>query len=110
VEYEGRSIVLNSTFFLLWLLASVYFWVKGDNKHTNLLTLRSTMVLGFLLPILHGLATEAWIWQTFETDNYSVFAFDVLLLMIGFGSLVALRIIIRKSNKSADLKQTPFQM
>lgn len=90
---SGMSFVYT-TYFITWLLLSIFFIVKNDNHFTNKHTLLSGSILGLLVPISNGMMTGNWIWKS-HLNNYSqilfIDVFWVILSVVGF--LVVIKLI-----------------
>ena len=73
-------------YFIVWLMVSLFFILKKDNAFTNRMTLISGGVIGVFIPIVNGVMTDSWIWDSLFT-NHDFFVVDTLWLVIGSLSL-----------------------
>ncbi len=83
----SRELVLNTVYFGGWVLLFMFFRYKRDNYFTNKYTLLSGGVLSLCIPIINGVVSGNWIWNTYAAKNYAIFAIDTLWLCIGFTTL-----------------------
>ncbi|GAA3627403.1 PepSY-associated TM helix domain-containing protein [Flavivirga jejuensis] len=101
-----RKLILYWVLFGGWLVASIFFWFKKNNYFTNKYTLLAGGVLGLGIPLVNGLSTGNWFWITFSNNNYDVFAFDMLWLLMATVSLYAVFKINDKSlTKQKEVKE-----
>lgn len=70
-------------YFICWLIFSVYFILKKNLNHTNKLSLLLGGMLFMLIPIVNGIASGNWFWQTFNSALNSIFLVDVFCFFIG---------------------------
>lgn len=94
---EHRELILNSVFFVGWLLLSIFLGLKKNNSFTNKYTLLSGGILGLCIPIVNGLVSGNWIWKTLSNEHYTLFIIDFIWLSIGALSLLAVS-RIKKTN------------
>ncbi len=87
-EYvSSKMSILYTWFFLTWLLFTLYFRFKRNNYFTNKTTLLLGAVLGFLIPIINGVVSNNWIWNTYKTKQIEILTIDVLWIFISVISL-----------------------
>ncbi|CAL2103919.1 putative iron-regulated membrane protein [Tenacibaculum sp. 190130A14a] len=79
--------ILYTWFFLVWLIATIYFRFKRNNYFTNKFTLLSGAILGFLIPISNGVVSNNWIWNTYQAKQFDILSVDLLWIFL---SLIAL--------------------
>jgi uncharacterized iron-regulated membrane protein len=73
---------LYRTYFISWLLFSIFFILRKDNSITNKYTLLSGSILGILVPLINGLATGNWLWKTYREGNLHVFMVDFIWILL----------------------------
>lgn len=101
---EHREVIINSVFFGGWLLVSVYYSLRKDNFITNRQTLLAGGVLGLCVPLLNGLYSGAWIWETFRRGEYGIVLIDVLWIAMSVGALYAVWRIKRPAQKEVHTR------
>ncbi|OSY87108.1 PepSY-associated TM helix domain-containing protein [Tenacibaculum holothuriorum] len=74
--------ILYNYFFGIWLLATLFFRFKRDNYFTNKITLLIGAVLGFLIPIVNGIVSNNWIWNTYKNKQYDILTIDLLWISL----------------------------
>ncbi|MBV7441377.1 PepSY domain-containing protein [Weeksellaceae bacterium TAE3-ERU29] len=73
-------------FFILWFLLSFFFFKKRNNTYVFKKSLLWGSVLGICIPIINGILTQNWIWNTIQSQ-YSIFMIDsfwLILSAVGF--------------------------
>lgn len=70
------------TYFISWLLFSIFFILRKNNGITNRHTLLSGSILGILVPLSNGLATGDWLWETYGDGNTHVFMVDFIWILL----------------------------
>ncbi|MEM1340271.1 MAG: PepSY-associated TM helix domain-containing protein [Bacteroidota bacterium] len=102
-EMENRFGTISTVFFLFWLGYTLYAFFLKDfhkiNKHALLLT----GLLGLLVPVLNGLQSGLWPWNSLTRGYIDSFFIDVSWFFLGIISLwVGLkvkRLVARKEQK-----------
>ena len=84
--------ILYTWFFAVWLLTTIYFRYKRNNYFTNKITLLVGAILGFLIPLISGIISNNWIWNTYKAKQFDILTIDLLWLGI---SIVALYIYFK---------------
>ncbi|MGQ3677495.1 PepSY-associated TM helix domain-containing protein [Tenacibaculum discolor] len=79
--------VLYTWFFVIWLLATLYFRFKRNNYLTNKTTLLVGAVLGFLVPVTSGIISNNWIWNTYKAKQFDILTVDLLWIGISVTAL-----------------------
>lgn len=74
-------LLIFKTFFIAWLVLSILFSIKRDNYFTNKYCLLSGSILGFLIPVVNGLVSGTWLWQTFNEQQLQIFVVDAFWLV-----------------------------
>ena len=86
---EGKVFIF-STYFIGWLLLTIFLIVRKNNGFTNRITLLGGSVLGLLVPITNGLVTGNWIWTSYSEGSAQILFIDVLWIVI---SLIGLWVV-----------------
>lgn len=97
--------ILYTWFFVVWLLATIFFRFKRNNYLTNKTTLIAGAVLGFLVPIASGIVSNNWIWNTYKAKQFDILTVDLLWIGISITALfIYLKIKPEAKAKSAFTK------
>ena len=91
--YQTQKMSILYTFFLgTWLITTLYFRFKRNNYFTNKVTLLWGAILGFLIPIINGIVSNNWVWNTYKNKQYDILAIDILWISL---SVIALWIYFK---------------
>ncbi|GFD78601.1 hypothetical protein KUL118_14630 [Tenacibaculum sp. KUL118] len=97
--------ILYTWFFVVWLLATLFFRFKRDNYFTNKTTLLAGAILGFLIPIVNGVVSNNWVWNTYKAKQFDILTVDLLWIAISITALfIYLKIKPEVKTKSAFTK------
>jgi uncharacterized iron-regulated membrane protein len=87
-NYQTQKMsILYTWFFVIWLLATIYFRFKRNNYFTNKITLLTGAILGFLIPIASGIVSNNWIWNTYKARQFDILTIDLLWISISTTAL-----------------------
>lgn len=80
---ENRVSLVNSTFFLSWLVLTIIglFWKTEANLTRNYLYVGGILSLG--VPIANGITTGDWFWKTLANQQYYIAGTDLFWLALG---------------------------
>ncbi len=95
--------ILYTWFFLVWLLATIFFRYKRNNYFTNKVTLLFGAVLGFLIPIVNGIVSDNWLWKTYQAGQYEILTVDLLWIFLS-----AIAFIVYLKIKPSVQEQSAF--
>lgn len=87
---DSRQTILYSVYFGTWLLLSVFFALRRDNYLTNKYTLLSGAIAGLAVPIVNGLVTGNWFWDSFTNNHIDLFVVDVGWILISLTAFYVL--------------------
>ncbi|MFA9192060.1 PepSY-associated TM helix domain-containing protein [Flavobacterium sp. FZUC8N2.13] len=76
-------------YFISWLLMSIFFILKKNNRFTNQFCLLSGSILGFLIPITNGIKTGNWFWVSCSNNQFQPFFVDVFWIILSAITLYA---------------------
>lgn len=90
VPYEtpSRVLVVNSIFFISWLVFTTVGLFQKKFRKISLNYLLMFGLLGLLVPLANGYVTGDWFWKTISEGNWYVAGVDLSWLVIGIISLV----------------------
>ena len=77
------------TFFWSWLALSLCYTLRKSIKRTNLETLLIGSILSLVLPIVNGIISNNWIWNTVKRQHVDILMVDALWILIGVVGLIA---------------------
>ncbi|MEM7374216.1 MAG: PepSY-associated TM helix domain-containing protein [Bacteroidota bacterium] len=100
-DWADRTLYVNGTFFIGWLLLSLIGLRWNDLHQLNRNYLLIGGLLGLMIPIVNGAVTGDWIWNTLLYGQYYVFSVDLTWLIIAQAALIlGLRILPKRLAKS----------
>ncbi|MGB1041913.1 MAG: PepSY-associated TM helix domain-containing protein [Tenacibaculum sp.] len=92
-QYQTQKMtILYSSFFTVWLLATIFLRYKRDNYFTNKVTLLFGAIFGFLIPLASGFVSNNWIWNTYKAKQFNILTVDLLWIVL---SIIALLIYFK---------------
>ncbi|MEM8901705.1 MAG: PepSY-associated TM helix domain-containing protein [Bacteroidota bacterium] len=102
---ESRISYVNAIFFLGWLALTIVgvFWDKYSQQNRNYAIIGG--ILSLSVPILNGLVTGGWFWNTFNSFRW-VAAVDLFWLFTGLVSLY-LSFFVLKVKATSDKPSEP---
>ncbi|MEP2276097.1 MAG: PepSY-associated TM helix domain-containing protein [Reichenbachiella sp.] len=95
---------LYQFYFTTWLIASVFLIWKKDIGYMNRVTLLSGIVIGFLIPIVNGLISGEWLWESLRAGHFQVLFVDVIWLGL---SVTTLWVWLKMKNKPMAEEEKP---
>lgn len=88
IGVDGRFTLMSNMFFVFWLAYIIYAFIIKDlgriNKHAMLLA----GGMGLLIPVLNGIQTNQWFWQSLVRGHWDLFFVDALWLVLGVVTLM----------------------
>lgn len=78
---------LYQTYFVLWLVITLFFVFKKDIAFTNKWTLILGGLFGLMFPIVDGIVSRQWFWQAYAQGNTATFMLHLLWIFLGGISL-----------------------
>lgn len=76
-------------YFYSWLVLSCCYVIRRDLRVTNRETLLFGSLLAVSIPIVNGLKTGNWMWNSYASGAMDIFLIDLLWLLIGVTGLIA---------------------
>lgn len=89
IDMAGRVPVVDTIFFVSWLLIALSAWFFESYKSITMYHLLLGGVLSLWVPISNGLATGDWIWNTWANGLFNVAMVDLFWIITGAVSLMA---------------------
>ena len=94
----GKSFIYQ-TFFIGWLLLSVFFILKKDNTFIIKLVLRLGGIFGLFIPIANGVMSGNWLWVSWQNQLHQMLFIEVFwLTLAGLSFISASKIRILSRN------------
>jgi hypothetical protein len=92
----SRESILNYSFFLGWLVLSIFLAWKRNKNFTNKSCLLAGGILGLFIPVINGVSSGNWFWRTFNNGEYGIFSVDVIWLCTGIICLLVVKRLKRE--------------
>lgn len=80
---------MYTVYFISWLILSIFFILKKNNRFTNQFCLLSGSILGFFIPIANGIQTGNWFWISCSNHQFQPFFVDVFWIVLSTITLYA---------------------
>jgi uncharacterized iron-regulated membrane protein len=74
---------IYSFYFYGWLLLSAYYILRKNLKRTNRETILLGSIFSLLIPVVNGICTGNWVWQTYAAGATDILFFDLFSLTVG---------------------------
>ena len=84
---ESRQSILYAVFFGLWFVISIVFTLIRNNYYTNKICLKAGSFFAFSIPIINGVISGNWIWNTIQTKQYDILFIDLFWIVFGIATL-----------------------
>ncbi|MEM9143994.1 MAG: PepSY-associated TM helix domain-containing protein [Bacteroidota bacterium] len=92
---------IYTTYFCIWLAATLFFSLRHTIAFTNRWTLISGGILGLLVPLANGLHSGKWPWFWYAESYFDVLLIDVLWTILGAISLWVALFKLGKPNSAS---------
>lgn len=107
--FENKQQAIYIFFFVSWFVSIVYFRFKRDNYKTNKSCLLLGAIFGFLVPLVNGIVSGNWIWNSYLSDQKGNVLVDLLWLIIASISLVAFFKIKPNIQQQSSFNKLPVE-
>ncbi len=97
VFHPVNQLFIYNVYFIGWLFFSLFFIIKKDHYFTNRYTLLFGSVLGLLIPIVNGLVTGNWMWNSFLNNQFQIFFVDAFWIIL---SSIGLLVVVKLKRKN----------
>lgn len=104
-----KMTVLYNSFFWVWLAMSILFYLKKDNYFINKVSTLLVAFFGFLIPIVNGIVSGNWIWETIAHHQYEILRIDLLWISLATIALFVYRKIGAKENMQSTFIKNPIE-
>jgi len=86
-------------YFYSWLALAVFYVIRRNIAKTNLETLLLGSILSLAIPIVNGIKTGNWIWETYRSGANDILLVDLLWLSLGIIGLLIFKKMLQKTKK-----------
>ena len=93
-----RKVFIHQIFFYGWLILTILFILKRNNRFTNIGNLFLGGILGLFVPISNGIFTGNWLWVSWIKGYDQLLVVDAFWVCLSFTSFIVLY-KIRASSK-----------
>ncbi|MDW7692026.1 PepSY-associated TM helix domain-containing protein [Flammeovirgaceae bacterium SG7u.111] len=90
---------IYQTFFIGWLVLSVFFYFKRSNVFTVKYSLILGSVFGFMIPIVNGIVSGNWLWVSLEKGLQQIWFIDIFWIVLSSLSTIAVFKYLPKRNR-----------
>lgn len=80
---------IYSVYFYSWLALTCFYVIRRNLRSTNTESLLFGSVLGLCIPIVNGVQSGNWIWQTYRSGALDILFIDLLWTAIAIVGLIA---------------------
>lgn len=91
---ENRRAFIYDWFFWPWLILTLFFLLKRDDRFTTRMSLILGAAIGLLVPLANGLVSGNWLWVSLAKGYSQIFVVDlfwILLSMTAFFVLLKMK-------------------
>ncbi|NBC83650.1 MAG: hypothetical protein GVY19_09730 [Bacteroidetes bacterium] len=99
IDTSSRISVVNSIFFISWLVLTIVGLFHKNFRHINIKYLTLLGILGLFVPLSNGLTTGDWFWSTWVERQWAIVSVDIAWILTSLLSFFSVYFII-KTNKN----------
>ncbi|WP_426790050.1 PepSY-associated TM helix domain-containing protein [Sphingobacterium sp. WOUb80] len=88
-------------YFYSWLALGVFYIIRRNIGKTNLETLLLGSILSLAVPIVNGIKTRNWIWETYRSGAKDILLVDLLWLCLGIIGLLIFKKMLHAAKKES---------
>lgn len=100
INPTGGMDFIYSFYFWSWLAVSTLLVIRKDLYKINRDCMLAGGIIGLCVPIVNGIATGNWIWNSYSQHYHDIMLIDLFWLFVSAGALISWRLIIRHHKKS----------
>jgi hypothetical protein len=86
-------------YFYSWLALGLFYIIRRNIGKTNLETLLIGSILSLAVPIVNGIKTGNWIWETYRSGSKDILLVDLLWLSLGIIGLLIFKKMLQTAKK-----------
>ncbi len=86
-------------YFYSWLALAVFYVIRRNIAKTNLETLLLGSILSLAIPMVNGVKTGNWIWETYRAGANDILLVDLLWLSLGIIGLLIFKKMLQNQKK-----------
>jgi len=100
---EGGMSYIYKFYFLTWLVMSILLVARRDLYKTNRDCMLAGSLIGICVPVVNGMMTGNWIWNSYKNGYHDILLIDMFWIMVSVGAFICWRLIVKKHEKNAAL-------
>ena len=81
--------LIYQIYFCSWLVISLYYILRRNLRRTNTETLLLGGILALLVPVVNGVFSGNWLWNTWARHATDILLIDLLWISLGLVALIA---------------------
>jgi hypothetical protein len=89
-------------YFYSWLALGIFYIIRRNIGKTNLETLLLGSILSLAVPIVNGIKTGNWIWETYRSGAKDILLVDLLWLSLGIIGLLIFKKMLHAAKKESE--------
>lgn len=105
---EGGMTYIYSFYFLTWLVVSALLIARRNLYKTNRDCMLAGSLIGICIPVVNGLVTNNWIWNSYKNGYHDILLIDIFWVLVSAGSFISWRLIVKKNEKPALTTPEPI--
>jgi len=107
-NYNNKQMAIYAFYFIVWLIAILFFRYKRNNYLTNKCSLLLGAIFGFIIPIANGVISNNWLWNTYKYKQFDILFIDMLWLTLALISLFIYFKITPEVKDKSSFNKTPI--
>lgn len=100
-----RQTILYEVYFGVWLLLTILFTIRKNNQFTNRISLLLGAILGLMIPVVNGIISDNWFWNSFIDSKHDLLMIDLLWIGLSALAICALYRINRSKPSTVSVNQ-----
>lgn len=104
---DGGMNFIYSFYFLSWLAVSIIFIARRNIYKTNRDSMLAGSLIGICIPVVNGIVSDNWIWNTWRNGYHDILLVDIFWLTVSIGTFICWRLIVKKHEKSLAAAPIP---
>lgn len=97
---DGGMGYIYKFYFYSWLVASILLIARRNLYKTNRDCMLAGSLIGICIPVVNGVVTNNWIWNTYKNGYHDILLVDVFWILVSVSTFVCWRLIVKKNKKN----------
>lgn len=97
---DGGISYIYTFYFLVWLAVSILLIARRNLYKTNRDCMLAGSLIGICIPIVNGVVTNNWIWNTYKNGYHDILLIDMFWVTVSVGTFICWRLIVKKHEKA----------